>query len=352
MSRFLTSYLNWLSPYIPGEQPQDKKYIKLNTNESPYPPTPAIKAAMNSGEIDDLRLYSDPDLKSLVTSIANLYGVDQSCVFCGNGSDEVLAMAFMSWGGNKGVVYPDISYGFYSVYAKVFNIADEVVKLDSKFRLNVRDLKLDGKMFVFANPNAPTGMAVDVSDIEHLAKNNRDSVIVVDEAYVDFGGDTALPLLKTYDNVIVVRTFSKSRQLAGARLGYAIGSKQLIEDLNRVKFSINPYNVNRMTCIAGKCAIEDVEWFADCVSKVINTRERLKNALLEMGFSVLNSKTNFLFAKHPVMSGKELYLNLKNEGILVRHFDKDRINDYIRITIGTDSDIDTVIEKLKSILGV
>lgn len=351
MSKFLTEYLQKLAPYVPGEQPQDKKYIKLNTNESPYPPSPTLKNAINGAEIDDLRLYSDPDLKVLKSTIAKYYSVSDDCVFCANGSDEVLALAFVAWGGNYGVVYPDISYGFYPVFAKLFNLKGETVKLEEDYSLCVKDLKLDGKMFVFANPNAPTGLSVAVSDIKALAENNSDSVIIVDEAYVDFGGASALSLIDELDNVIVVRTFSKSRQLAGARLGYAMGPKLLIDDLNRAKFSFNPYNVNRLTCIAGKCAIEDDEWFKNCVSKVVSTRERLKMALESMRFTVLESKTNFLFAKHPDISGKELYLKLKENGVLVRHFDKERIDQFVRITIGTDEDIDAVIEIIKRILG-
>ncbi len=351
MSEFLTTHLQRILPYVPGEQPQDRKYIKLNTNESPYPPSPMVKAELNGKEADDLRLYSDPDLRVLTQTIADYYSLDRACVFCGNGSDEVLAMSFMAWGGNKGVVYPDISYGFYSVYAKLFNLCDDVIKLDGKYKLNIRDLKLDGKMLVFANPNAPTGLSVSVEDVEEVVKNNQDSVIVVDEAYVDFGGESALPLVHKYKNIVVVRTFSKSRQLAGARLGYALGCKELIGDLNRIKFSFNPYNINRLTCIAGRCAIVDDAWFKECVGKVISTRECLTQALRGMGFTVLDSETNFVFAKHDKIGGKELYLRLKENGVLVRHFDKKRLEEFVRITVGTDDEINTVIEIIRNIVG-
>ncbi len=350
MSEFLTPYLEIIEPYTPGEQPRDMQYIKLNTNESPYPPSPSVKLAINSVEIDKLRLYSDPSLKDLTEALAGYHSVSTKSVFCGNGSDEVLAMAFIAWGGKNGVVYPSISYGFYPVFANVFNLKSEAIELDNDFNLNIADIKLNGKMLVFANPNAPTGLTVSLEEIETVLKNNRDSVVIVDEAYVDFGGVSAVSLVSSYHNLLVVRTFSKSRQLAGARLGYAIGNEQLIDDLNRVKFSFNPYNINRLTCIAGLCSVKDDTYFKYCISRVVETRKKLTEGLRNLGFTVLDSSANFVFAKHSKINGKDIYLSLKKHGVLVRHFDKERISDFVRITVGTDEETSVLIDKLKIIL--
>ncbi len=351
MSEFLTPYLKKIEPYTPGEQPRDMQYVKLNTNESPYPPSPLVKQAISEEEVDKLRLYSDPELKDLIAILAKYHSISTRSIFCGNGSDEVLAMSFMAWGGRCGVAYPDISYGFYPVYANVFNLDSQVIPLDEAYKLNIADVKLDGKMLVFANPNAPTGLSVSLNEIENVLKNNSDSVVIVDEAYVDFGGVSAVELINKYDNLLVVRTFSKSRQLAGARLGYAIGSEQLIDDLNRVKFSINPYNINRLTCIAGVSSVSDNDYFEMCVDKVINTRAHMTDSLRKLGFDVLESNANFVFAKHSSMSGRDIYSALKEQGILVRHFNKERISDFVRITVGTDEETTVLIDKLKLILG-
>ncbi len=354
MSLFFSEKLSALKPYVPGEQPRDKKYIKLNTNESPYPPSPQVKTVIDASAIEDLKLYSDPDLKALVTAIARHYGVDSNQVFCGNGSDEVLSFAFLAWGHN-GVAFPNISYGFYPVFADLYNLRSTEIPLQPDFSLELKLFNNKAGLMVFANPNAPTGLSVDIDEIEQLIKANPNSVILVDEAYVDFGADSALKLINDYNNLLVVRTFSKSRQLAGARLGYALGNKELISDLNRIKFSFNPYNVNRLTSLAGIEAINDNAWFDNCCEKIINTREHLKHELMRRGFLVTDSKANFVFVSHSRLPKDTLYEALKKKGILIRHFKKDIIENYNRITVGTDEEttalllaIDAILEEYRS----
>ncbi|MBE6678336.1 MAG: histidinol-phosphate transaminase [Ruminococcaceae bacterium] len=349
MSVFFSQKLAALKPYVPGEQPTDKNYIKLNTNESPFPPSEKVKEVINAGAIDDLRLYSDPDLNALCSAIAEYYDVDKAQVFCGNGSDEVLSFAFLAWGCN-GVAFPDISYGFYPVFADLYGLQTNIVPLNEDFTLDLKDFNGKAGFIVFANPNAPTGLTVSTNEIEELVASNPDSVVLVDEAYVDFGAETALPLINKYSNILVVRTFSKSRQLAGARLGYAFGCKELIEDLNRIKFSFNPYNVNRLTALAGIEAINDNVWFKECSDKIVNTREALKTALKQRGFYVTDSKTNFVFASHPLLPKDALYKGLKQNGILIRHFNNPKIVNFNRITIGTDTETERLIEAIDRIL--
>ncbi len=350
MSKFLAKRLEALKPYTPGEQPQDKKYIKLNTNESPYPPSPLVTEAIDRQAVEDLKLYSDPDLKQLVKAISSHYCVPESCVFCGNGSDEVLSFAFLAWGSDKGVAYPDISYGFYPVFADLYGLNSTVIPLNESFEIELDKYSGFEGLIVFANPNAPTGIFIPVEKIKELAKNNPQSVVLVDEAYVDFGAESALPLIFEFDNVVVVRTFSKSRQLAGARLGYAFANENLINDLNRIKFSFNPYNVNRLTALAGTNAVLDKEYFEQCRNKIIQTRELLTVALKALGFTVTNSMANFVFAAHEKIGGKQYYEALKEKGILVRHFSAERINNYVRITVGTDNEIKALIKATTDIL--
>lgn len=350
MSAFLSKKLSGLKPYTPGEQPQDKKYIKLNTNESPYPPSPKVVSAINKNAVEELKLYSDPDLRVLTAAIAKYYNVPEGCVFCGNGSDEVLSFAFLAWGSDYGVAYPDISYGFYKVFADLYQLKSTVYPLNDDFGINLKDYYRFKGLIVFANPNAPTGISLPVSEIRELVINASDSVVLIDEAYVDFGAESAINLITEFNNVIVVRTFSKSRQLAGARLGYAFASEELISDLNRIKFSFNPYNVNRLTSIAGTEAVSDVVYFEACKAKIIETRERLKRELKALGFTMTDSVTNFVFATHPKISGKQYYEALKERGILVRHFSSERIDDYVRITVGTDEEISSLISTTADIL--
>ncbi len=351
MSKFLSKRLNALKPYVPGEQPQGQKFIKLNTNESPYPPSPAVIDAVSKEEVEALRLYSDPDLRALTKAISEQYKVPTDCIFCGNGSDEVLSFAFLAWGSDKGVAYPDISYGFYPVFAELYDLDSAVLPLESDLRLDISKFKGNGRLTVFANPNAPTGLLVSVDEIKELAKANSDSVVIVDEAYIDFGGESALPLIFVLDNVLVVRTFSKSRQLAGGRLGYAFGNKELIADLNRIKFSFNPYNVNRLTSVAGIAAVSDKAYFDACVEKIIATRAYIIDELTGLGFYATDSKSNFVFVCHEKISGKDYYLRLREKGILVRHFSTRRIDNYVRITVGDDTEAAALINATKEILS-
>ena len=350
MSRFLDEKYQPLVAYTPGEQPRDMRYIKLNTNESPYPPAPQVVAAMTAGQVESLRLYSDPTAKGLKEKLAAHYGVTPENVFVSNGSDEVLNFAFMAFGG-KGAVFPDITYGFYEVFGDLYGIPYEKIPLKDDFSVDWRDYCGLGKLVVIANPNAPTGMTVPVSEIEEIVKSNPDSVVLVDEAYVDFGGETCLPLIAKYDNLLVTRTFSKSRCLAGGRLGYAFASPALIADLEKIKYSTNPYNVNRLTLLLGEVTMDAEDYYADMCGNIIRTREWTAEALKALGFTVLPSAANFLFAGTPAMDGGTLYEQLKQRGILVRHFTSPRICQYNRITIGTPEQMETLIATIEDILG-
>ena len=349
MSRFLSPQYQALEAYTPGEQPRDMQYIKLNTNESPYPPAPSVVAAMDDEQVELLRLYSDPTAKSLKEALAKLYGVKTENVFVSNGSDEVLNFAFMAFGRN-GVVFPEISYGFYAVYGDLYGLEQEKVPLKADFSIDYRDYCGKNKMVVIANPNAPTGMSIPVSQIEEILKTNPDSLVLIDEAYVDFGGESCLPLIAEYDNLLVTRTFSKSRCLAGGRLGYAFASPAIIEDLEKIKYSTNPYNINRLTLLLGEKTVEAESYYQEKCSEIILTRAWTAEQLKELGFTVLPSQTNFLFAKTDKMDGGELYSKLKARGILVRHFTNPKINQYNRITIGTRPQMERFVDAIKEIL--
>ncbi len=346
MSRFLT--LSGLDAYVPGEQPKNYEYIKLNTNESPYPPSPEVLSAI-ADESKKLNLYSDPDCLELRKTLAEQYGVEDNNVIVANGSDEILSFAFQAFGG-KGAIFPDITYGFYPVFSKLYGISYEEKPLKSDFSLDISDYENTGKMVVIANPNAPTGIALSVSEIEEIVASNKNSVVVIDEAYVDFGADSATLLTKKYDNLVVTMTFSKSRSLAGARVGYAIGDSELISDLNTVRCSTNPYNVNRMSLAAAKAALLSQEYYDKNAQEIIKTRGYTEDKLCELGFRVTDSKANFLFAKHEKISGERLYKQLKESGVLVRHFGNPKITDYLRITIGTKEQMDILIHKAKKII--
>ncbi|MBR6619189.1 MAG: histidinol-phosphate transaminase [Clostridia bacterium] len=351
MSRFLSDRLSALTPYTPGEQPQDFNYVKLNTNESPFEPSPEVIKAITTAEVERLRLYSDPECKKTVKAIADYYGVESKNVVLGNGSDEILAFIFEAFCDKKiGVAYPDISYGFYEVFASRYGIESHVIPLKEDYSLCADDYCNLNKTVVIANPNAPTGMAIPLSDIEKIASSNPNNVVVIDEAYVDFGGESAVELTKKYDNLIVVQTFSKSRQLAGARLGFAIANEALIADLNTVRFASNPYNINRLTLLAGEAAINDKAYFESTRNKIIENREYTVEELKKRGFTVLDSKTNFVFASHSEKSGAELYNGLKANGVLVRFFNKPRLDRYLRITIGTKEQMNTLLDALDKIL--
>ena len=351
MSRFFTQRLEKLTPYTPGEQPRDMQYIKLNTNESPFPPSPAVVEAAKA-EAGRLQLYSDPTCRELTDKLAALYGVSPEQVILTNGSDEVLNFAFMAFADeDHPLVFPAITYGFYPVFAELNRIPYTEIPLKKDFSVDYRDyLNLGGKTIVIANPNAPTGLCLTLAEIEEIVKSNPDGVVVIDEAYVDFGAESAVRLVDKYENLMVTQTFSKSRSLAGARLGFGIGNAALIADLHTGRYSPNPYNVTRMTAAAGCAALRDTGYDMDNCRTIMENRAYTADALREMGFEVLPSLTNFVFAKTDKMSGEALYLELKRRGILVRHFGKASITDYNRITIGTREQMESFISTVKSIL--
>lgn len=350
MSKFLTSKIEKLTPYVPGEQPKERKYIKLNTNESPFPPSKrAVRRA--SEEAEKLMLYPDPDCSELTALVAKTCNVSKENVILSNGSDEVLNFAFMAYcDESRKAVFADITYGFYKVFASLNGIPYKEIPLKSDFSLDIEALcNEDGTLFI-ANPNAPTGLFVPVSVIEEIVAKNPTRIVVIDEAYVDFGGESCIPLTKKYDNILVVQTFSKSRSMAGARLGFAVGSEELIADLMRIKYSTNPYNVNRMTAAAGVGALEDVEYFESNCKKIIANREYTHAELEKLGFVHTESMTNFVFVKSDRISGGELYKRLKENGILVRHFDKEEIKEYNRITVGSEQEMQELVRAVRKIL--
>ena len=351
MSRFLTERLSALKPYVPGEQPKERKFIKLNTNESPFPPSKmAIKLAQE--EADKLMLYPDPDCTNLLKAVAEDLSVKTENVILTNGSDEVLNFAFMAYCDNDTpAVFADITYGFYKVFADINCLPKNVIPLKDDFSISIDDyLSFKGTIFI-ANPNAPTGLLLGLDEIERLLKADKNRMVVIDEAYIDFGGQSAVTLIDKYDNLLVTRTFSKSRSMAGARLGFGVANKSVIEDLNRIKYSTNPYNVNRMTAAAGVGSILDKDYFTQNVNKIIANRDYTVKNLKAMGFDVTNSYANFVFARHDKIDGNTLYLKLKENGILVRHFTDDKIKDYNRITIGSLEEMQTFIATVKHILG-
>ena len=329
MSKYLSERLTALTPYTPGEQPQDQQYIKLNTNESPYLPSPAVVAAVSEHEVEKLRLYSDPACTDLLKTAAVHFGLQPDQIMPGNGSDENLC---------------------YGVWCGLMHIPSHIIPLKEDFTLDPADYYGLNETVVIANPNAPTGLALPRSAIEGILKANPDNVVIVDEAYVDFGGESCVPLIDRYDNLLVVQTFSKSRQLAGARLGLAMGSASLIADLNRVKFSLNPYNINRLTLKAGQAALEDTVYFEKTRAAIVDTRAWTKQQLEARGFAVLDSRSNFLFASTQKKNGGELYKKLKKKGVLVRHFDAPRIENWLRITIGTPEQMQIFLNTLDKIM--
>ena len=350
MSQFFNPKLSGLKAYTPGEQPRDRTYIKLNTNESPYPPSKGVRKAIDRQRLDDLRLYCDPEATKLKAELARVYDKKPSQIFVSNGSDDILNFAFLAFGAD-GILFPDISYGFYEVFANLHGLPYETVPLKADFSINPSDYCGNGKLVVIANPNAPTGMALSLKNIEKIVKANPDNVVLIDEAYVDFGGESCAVLTEKYDNLLCVQTFSKSRSMAGARLGFAIASEELIADLEKIKYSTNPYNVNALTQAAGVAALQENGYYMRNCRRIIKTRNYTKKALESLGFTVLNSKANFLFAKCEQLTGLELYLRLKEKGVLVRHFEKERIRDFNRITIGSQKEMEAFVAAVKEILG-
>lgn len=398
MSRFLSKASESLLPYTPGEQPQGRKFIKLNTNECPYPPSPKVAEAILAGyeeiaagcgtagaadmaeqaetagcgcnagateagkmaekaarvmppELANLRLYSDPEERVLIEAIADHYGVGTNQVIAGNGSDEILGFAFRAFcDQNAPLQFADLTYGFYPALCGLYGIPFKVVPLEEDFTLNIEPYKNCGNNVIIANPNAPTGMSLPLSAIEEVAASNPDRVVMVDEAYVDFGGESCVSLLPKYENLVIIQTFSKSRSLAGARVGFAIANPDLIADMNRIKYSFNPYNVNRLSILAGAAAMRDWDYTKECTGRICKTREKTTEALRALGFTVLDSKTNFIFAKSGDMPGKVYFDGLREAGILVRRWDSERIKDYVRISIGSEEEMETFVEETKKLV--
>ena len=350
MSKFLNQKISSLTPYEPGEQPKQREYIKLNTNESPYAPSKkGLELVQKEAGLS--HLYPDPNCTELTKLLAKELGVKENQVLLTNGSDEILNFAFMAYcDQNTPAVYRDITYGFYKVYAKLHGVESKVIPLKDDFSIDVDDFIKEQGTVIIANPNAPTGLLLSLEQIERLVKSNTERVVIIDEAYIDFGGKSAVSLVDKYDNLLVTQTFSKSRSLAGARLGFGVANEKIIADLMRIKYSTNPYNVNRLTQAMGMGAVLDKEYFEENCKQIIKNRRFTKSELEKLGFFVTDSMANFLFAKTDKIDGKNLYLKLKEKGILVRHFDSDRIREYIRITVGNSVQMQTFIDTVSSIL--
>ena len=335
-------------PYVPGEQPKVSGIIKLNTNENPYPPSPRVKQMMERIEYENLRLYPDPTCSVLVKALADYYNVSEDMVFVGVGSDDVIAMAFMTFfNSDKPILFPDITYSFYDVWAYLFKIPYNRPALDDNFKIKKEDYYVENGGIIFPNPNAPTGVEMPLDEIEDIVKHNSDVIVIIDEAYIDFGGTSALPLINKYDNLLVVQTFSKSRSMAGSRIGYMIGNPVLIKYINDVKYSYNSYTMDRITLELGKEALLDQEYFKETCEKIIKTRETTKVELKKLGFDFNDSKANFIFATHKTYKAKDIFEYLKSQKIYVRYFDKERIDNHLRITVGTDEEMNRLIEVLK-----
>lgn len=338
-------------PYTPGEQPKIDNIIKLNTNENPYPPTPKAAKAAAEFDTDTLRLYPDPSSADLVKVIADRYGLEQDEVFVGVGSDDVLSVAFLTFfNSNKPILFPDITYSFYPVWADVYRIPYERPALDNNFMIRKEEYYKENGGVIFPNPNAPTALYQDLEFVEDIVQHNQDVVVIVDEAYIDFGGQSAVELTKKYDNLLVVQTFSKSRSMAGMRIGYAMGNKALIKAMNDVKYSINSYTMNRTSLVYGIEAVKDNDYFEENIKKIIDTRERAKKRFTELGFTFPDSKANFIFVKHNTVKAKDIFEYLKTKKIFVRYFNAPRIDNYLRITIGTDEEMDALFAALEEYL--
>ncbi len=349
MSKFLSDNYAGLVPYVPGEQ-VNVKVIKLNTNESPFPPSPKVKEVLSEEVIDKLNLYSDPELKELRNAIAEQFGVTPDMVFCGNGSDDVLAFAIMGFCGRGGkLCCPEISYGFYPVYADIFGVDLEQIPLNDDLSINVNDYIGKGKNIVIANPNAPTGLLIPFEDVERIVASNPDNLVIMDEAYIAFGGKSCMELVNKYDNLLVTRTFSKSHSLAGLRVGFGIGSKEIIDDLNKLKYSFNPYNINTLSIKAAAAAIADNEYYNANIAKIIKNREYTLTELKKLGFNCTDSKANFIFASSDKFPAANLASELRKKGILVRYFNKAKIDNYLRITVGSAEEMQALIGAIKEI---
>lgn len=351
MSKYWSPLAGSLEPYVPGEQPKDKSYIKLNTNENPYPPSPKVLEAIAEAAGADLRLYPDPTCDALVQEAARYYGLSSKQIFVGNGSDEVLAFAFAAFfDPAKPLLFPDITYSFYKVYAKLYGLQPKLIPLDDDFNIPLEAFAGDHGGIILPNPNAPTAKLLPLADIELLLKRNPDQVLIVDEAYIDFGGESAVSLVPRYDNLLVIQTLSKSRSLAGLRVGFAFGSDELIEGLDRIKNSFNSYTLDRLALHGAVASLRDEAYFRETTEKVVVTRERVLERVLDMGFRATDSRANFLFISHPNVAAKELFLLLREKGVLVRFFASPRIDQYLRVSVGTDEEMDIFLKALEESL--
>jgi histidinol-phosphate aminotransferase len=352
MSRFWSDIVHTLTPYVPGEQPKVSNLIKLNTNENPFGPSPKVLDAISAETNDLLRLYPDPNASELKSAIAQYYHLDETNVFVGNGSDEVLAHTFAGLlKQDKPLLFPDISYSFYPVYCSLYEITPETIPLNDKFKINLDDFHSDNGGIIFPNPNAPTGQLTPLAEITKLLERNTESVVVIDEAYIDFGGESAISLVKQFSNLLVIQTFSKSRSLAGLRVGFAVGSPELIDGLERIKNSFNSYPLDRLAIHGAVAAIEDHVYFEQCRQTIIATRNKLTQQLTELGFDVLPSAANFVFAKHTTQDAEEIAFKLRENSIIIRHFKQSRIKDFLRITIGTEDECQALVDALQQILS-
>ena len=350
MNKYWSSRIKDMTPYVPGEQPKEGEFIKINQNENPYPPSPGALQAIRDAATASLRIYPDPDCTEFREALAEFYGIKPEQVFVGNGSDEILAFCYPAFF-DSDILFADITYGFYPVYADFFNVSYKIVPLNDDFTLPVQKFCEKNGGILIPNPNAPTGIALKRAEIETILQANPDSVVVIDEAYVDFGTESAVPLIDQYENLLVVHTFSKARSLAGLRVGFALGNTELIEALNCVKNSINSFTLDRGALAAAVASVRDRAYFESTCQKVAATRDKTAIRLRALGFEMTDSTANFLFVRHPQKRAEELYIALRERGILVRYFNKPRIDDYLRISIGTDEDMDAVIDALTSILG-
>jgi histidinol-phosphate aminotransferase len=351
MSKYWNELTKRIEPYVAGEQPKDKKYIKLNTNENPYPPSEKVLKAISEANNSDLRLYPDPDCDKLREKVAGYYNLNKNQIFIGNGSDEVLAFSFLTFfSSDKEIVYPDISYSFYPVYADLYGLKTRLSQLKEDFSINVENFLSNNGGVIIPNPNAPTGKYLDINSIKKILDYNSENVVIIDEAYIDFGGQSVVGLIKDYPNLLVIQTLSKSRSLAGMRIGIALGQEELIEGLNRIKNSFNSYTCDRIAQVAAIAAFEDEEYFKDCSNRIINTREKVVNKLTEIGFKVVPSKANFIFVSHKEIEAQKLFTKLREKGVLVRYFNKPKINNYLRISIGSEEEMDVFLEKVMEII--
>ncbi|MDQ0061926.1 histidinol-phosphate transaminase [Paenibacillus harenae] len=352
MSKYWSPLTASLVPYVPGEQPKDKTYIKLNTNENPYPPSPKVIEAIKAAAGDDLRLYPDPTCESLIQAAADYYKLPASRVFAGNGSDEILAFAFAAFfDPAKTILYPDITYSFYKVYAKLYGLQSELIPLDESFTIHPADYARENGGVILPNPNAPTAKLMSLDAIRIVLDANPNQAVIIDEAYIDFGGESAVSLIAEYPNLLVVQTLSKSRSLAGLRVGFAFGSEELIEGLNRIKNSFNSYTIDRLALAGAVAAFEDDAYFRETTEKVIRTRDRVAGELTALGFTLTDSKTNFVFASYPDKPASSIFQQLRDKGVLVRYFAQPRIEEYLRISIGTDEEMDAFLQAVKEIVG-